>query len=255
MAGSRLSRLALRTRWRLLDLLAATEEVAPGPPVRALGLTFPGPVGLAAGFDRRGRLYASAASLGLGSVEAGTVVAGGSPWVRPLRHSGAALRGVSLGKGPAVPWAKAEEAFLSAWRKHGGGADTLCLNPGRDCPSPERFAAVIAAIADAETGRRPLLAKLAAGWPDPLQAAATWVAAGVRGILVSAEGSGDPEGVLRVLRRGLGSQVALVSVGGIRSARDALARRNAGADLVQVHRGLVHRGPALIAEINRAWRK
>ncbi len=255
LPAARLSRLALRTRWRLLDLLAAGDTAAPGPPVPVLGLVYPGPVGLAAGFDRHGRLFDGAGALGLGAVEAGTVFAGQARRVPPQRaQTGGARRGVSLGKPQAVPWPSAELAFLQARRAHGAGADTLCLNPGRDCPSAARFAAVVAAVAAAEAGRRPLLVKLGSGWPDPVEAAARWVAAGARGILVAAEGSADPLGVLGALRRHFGPGIALVSVGGIASAREALARRAAGADLVQIHRGLVQRGPALIGEINRAWR-
>ena len=252
---SSLSRLALRTRWRLLDLLAARGAAEAGPPVHLLGLVFPGPVGLAAGFDRHGRLFEGAAALGLGAVEAGTVFAGQRRRVPPpAAQPGGARRGISLGKPQAIPWPSAEHAFLQARREHGAGADTLCLNPGRDCPSAARFAGVVAAVAEAEAGGRPLLVKLGAHWPDPAEAAALWVAAGARGILVAAEGSADPPGVLLALRRRLGAGIALVSVGGIASAREALARRAAGADLVQIHRGLVQRGPALIGEINRAWR-
>ena len=43
--------------------------------VRALGLDFPGPLGLAAGFDKDGRGVAGLAALGFGFVEVGTVTA------------------------------------------------------------------------------------------------------------------------------------------------------------------------------------
>ncbi|MNR64349.1 dihydroorotate dehydrogenase 2 [compost metagenome] len=41
-------------------------------------------------------------------------------------------------------------------------------------------------------------------------------------------------------------------MGGIHSAREALARRHAGADLVQLHRGLSELGVDLIHTVNRA---
>ncbi len=46
---------------------------------RVLGLTFPNPVGLAAGFDKDGRHFRSMASLGFGFMEIGTVTPKGQP--------------------------------------------------------------------------------------------------------------------------------------------------------------------------------
>ena len=56
----------------------ARRGLGPGDPVlrvRALGLDFPGPVGLAAGFDKDARGVAGLAALGFGFVEVGTVTA------------------------------------------------------------------------------------------------------------------------------------------------------------------------------------
>ena len=47
--------------------------------VRALGLEFPGPVGLAAGFDKDARAVAGLGALGFGFVEVGTVTGPGCP--------------------------------------------------------------------------------------------------------------------------------------------------------------------------------
>ncbi len=255
-----LSRLALRTRWALRRLLtegrAAMVAAVPEPmsPLRLLGLDFPGPVGLAAGFDRHGSLLGVAAALGFGAVEVGTCFAGVPSRISPgPRQAGSAVRGVSLGKRPGVPWVDAAEVFLRARAEQGRGADYLCLNPGRDCPSAAGFAAIIACLAAAEGGRRPILVKLAGTHPDPLAAASAWCAAGAAGILLSAEGDGAPLATLRSLRGGLGAGTCLVSVGGIDSPEAALARRQAGADCVQVHRAVVHRGSALVSAINRAW--
>jgi dihydroorotate dehydrogenase len=51
----------------------------PGPPVKALGLDFPCPLGLAAGFDKNGLGVRSLAALGFGFVEVGTVTARPQP--------------------------------------------------------------------------------------------------------------------------------------------------------------------------------
>jgi dihydroorotate dehydrogenase len=40
-------------------------------------------------------------------------------------------------------------------------------------------------------------------------------------------------------------------VGGIFSAEDAIAKLEAGADLLQVYTGLVYQGPGLVRQINR----
>jgi dihydroorotate dehydrogenase len=65
--------------------------------------------------------------------------------------------------------------------------------------------------------------------------------------------SGAPIGarslaMLRDLRRALGPAFPIVSVGGIMTADDVLARLAAGANLVQVYTGFVCRGPALLGE-------
>jgi dihydroorotate dehydrogenase len=51
-------------------------RAAPDPPeraVRALGLTFPNPIGLAAGFDKNAEAFEAALAMGFGFVEVGTV--------------------------------------------------------------------------------------------------------------------------------------------------------------------------------------
>lgn len=54
---------------------------------------------------------------------------------------------------------------------------------------------------------------------------------------------------VRTLRSVLAGQVAIVGVGGIATASDALAMMEAGADLLQIYTGMIYRGPALIREI------
>ena len=55
--------------------------------------------------------------------------------------------------------------------------------------------------------------------------------------------------MVEILRDAVGSELAIIGVGGISSAEDALTMRRAGADLIQIYTGLVYRGPALIKEI------
>jgi len=58
--------------------------------------------------------------------------------------------------------------------------------------------------------------------------------------------------VIRLLRAALGSGFPIIGVGGVASGADALSKREAGADLVQVYTGLIYRGPALVPEVARA---
>ena len=58
--------------------------------------------------------------------------------------------------------------------------------------------------------------------------------------------------VIRRLRAALGPQFPIIGVGGVLSGADALAKREAGADLVQIYTGLIYKGPALVSEAARA---
>ncbi len=53
--------------------------------------------------------------------------------------------------------------------------------------------------------------------------------------------------VIAALRAELGAAFPIIGVGGVLSAADARAKRDAGADLVQIYTGLIYRGPALVA--------
>jgi dihydroorotate dehydrogenase len=61
--------------------------------------------------------------------------------------------------------------------------------------------------------------------------------------------------VIRWLRAALGARFPIVGVGGVMSGADALAKLDAGADLVQIYTGLIYRGPALVGEAARALRR
>ena len=58
--------------------------------------------------------------------------------------------------------------------------------------------------------------------------------------------------VIRLLRSELGTAYPIIGVGGVMRAADAVAKRNAGADLVQIYTGLIYRGPALVTDAARA---
>ena len=58
--------------------------------------------------------------------------------------------------------------------------------------------------------------------------------------------------VIRFLAEKSGKAFPIIGVGGIHSPGDALAKLNAGADLVQLYTGFIYEGPALIKGINKA---
>jgi dihydroorotate dehydrogenase len=60
--------------------------------------------------------------------------------------------------------------------------------------------------------------------------------------------------VVAQLRAALGPTYPIIGVGGVTSAADALAKRAAGADIVQIYTGFIYRGPALVGEAARALR-
>lgn len=54
--------------------------------------------------------------------------------------------------------------------------------------------------------------------------------------------------VIRLLRAELGSAYPIIGVGGVMSGADAVAKREAGADLVQIYTGFIYGGPPLVTE-------
>jgi dihydroorotate dehydrogenase len=58
--------------------------------------------------------------------------------------------------------------------------------------------------------------------------------------------------VIRLLRAALGAAYPIIGVGGVMSGGDALAKREAGADLVQIYTGFIYKGPPLVTEAAQA---
>jgi dihydroorotate dehydrogenase len=154
--------------------------------VRALGLEFPGPLGLAAGFDKDARATRGLSALGFGFVEVGTVTAQaqpGNPRPRMFRlsadralvnrmgfnNAGAAVAaarlrgrararrgpivGVNIGKTKTVPEADAAADYAASARAVAGVADYVVVNvsspntPGlRDLQAADRLRPVLVAV-------------------------------------------------------------------------------------------------------------
>ena len=97
--------------------------------VRALGLEFPGPLGLAAGFDKDARGTRGLAALGFGFVEVGTVTARAQPGnPRPRMFRLAADRALVNRRGFNNDGAAAAAARLRRRPRH----------PGHPADQPER---------------------------------------------------------------------------------------------------------------------
>jgi dihydroorotate dehydrogenase len=154
--------------------------------VRALGLEFPGPLGLAAGFDKDARAVRGLGALGFGFVEVGTVTARAQPGNdRPRmfrltadralvnrmgfnnegaaaaaerlrrRHRGVIV-GVNIGKTKVVPEQEAAADYAASARAVAAVADYVVVNvsspntPGlRDLQATQRLRPVLVAVREA----------------------------------------------------------------------------------------------------------
>jgi dihydroorotate dehydrogenase len=112
----------------------------PSVPVRALGLTFPHPLGLAAGFDKNAVGIDGLAALGFGHVEIGTVTGEaqpGNPQPRLFRLT--ADHAIVNRMGFNNDGAEVVARRLAAWRT-GGGSTLLGVNIGKTKVVPEEEA-------------------------------------------------------------------------------------------------------------------
>ena len=295
-------------------------------PVHAMGLEFPGPLGLAAGFDKNAEGIDALAALGFSFVEVGTVTGEPQPGndrprlfrlpadraivnrmgfnndgaevvaerlaKRRLKHrDGDVIVGVNIGKTKVVPEHDADAVaadYEKSTRRLAPYADYLVVNvsspntPGlRDLQSVERLRPLLVAVrrqADAVTTPHvPLLVKIAPDLSDDdvLAVADLALELGLDGIVatnttISREGlrSGPEEiarvgagglsgrplrerslEVLELLRKRVGPDLTIVSVGGISDADDARVRLDAGATLLQAYTAFVYEGAGWPARV------
>jgi len=158
---------ALAVLSRLRPVCALMEKIHQLPasqhrPVECFGLKFPNAVGLAAGFDKNGKIWPAAAALGFGHVEIGTVThhaQEGNPRPRVFRYpaeqavinrmgfnnAGAAAMaahlaklpgpgqrviplGINLGKTKVTPLDQATEDYVGSFRLLADYADYVVVN-------------------------------------------------------------------------------------------------------------------------------
>lgn len=256
-----------------LACLAAHWARAPalGRPVEVMGLHFVSPLGIAAGFDRHGRLGRRAGALGFGCNEIGSLdLAATNQLSARALGPGMARLGLNLSLAPNLSLSGLRAGLASAWPL----ADYLMLNLIDPASAPllepaqrPRLRQLLAAARSeqqrlAGLGRRvPLAVKLRClPGQVPLALAELLLELGYDGLL-AAHDPGPPAtreryqawqdpcqqeqacAQIEQLRRLCGAQMALLSVGGIQSAAHLHARLAAGAELVQVHSVLLHAWP------------
>lgn len=184
-------------------LVARLTAPAPALAVEAFGRSFPSPLGVAAGLDKDGELFAMLETLGFGHVEIGTVTPRaqpGNPAPRVFRvpaqgalinrmgfpsagarvvreaidqvGAGSLPLGVNIGMNRDTELDDAARDYRAAASELRGLASFVVVNvsspntPGlRELQSPERLAPLLDAVLEA-LGDRPLLLKIAPDLPD-----------------------------------------------------------------------------------------
>jgi dihydroorotate dehydrogenase len=199
--------------------------------------------------------------------------------------------GINIGKNADTPIERAADDYVACLRKvhaHAGYVTVNISSPNtrnlRDLQDEARLEQLLGtlaqereALAQREGRRAPMLVKIA---PDIGEAQLDAIAAasrrhGVDGLIATnttitrpgLEGhalagqagglSGAPlrqlaDATLSALRARVGDDFVLVGVGGIVDPAHAKAKREAGADLVQIYSGFIYEGPGLVRACARA---
>lgn len=108
------SRAVQRLALELASVACACSGEGHARPVTAMGLRFPSPVGIAAGFDRYGRLARRVAALGFGFNEIGSLTANEVAQLGVM-HNGAARLGISLTLDARQASAESRAMLRAAW--------------------------------------------------------------------------------------------------------------------------------------------
>lgn len=203
-----------------------------------------------------------------------------------------AVCGANIGKNATTPLEQATQDYLSCLRVLAPHADYITINVSspntlglRNLQATDYLKPMLLALLEErarllpQLGRGlPLLVKIAPDLSDDdlNSMADLFLELSIDGVIATNTTLSRPEGLgplsqqagglsgrpvhslslvtVHKLRQRLGSGFPIIGVGGISSAAEALAMRQAGADLVQVYTGLIYRGPGLIKEVAAALR-
>ena len=286
---------------------------------QVFGLTFPNPIGLAAGFDKNARAVPAWLALGFGFVEVGSVTAleqPGNPKPRLFRlpEDGAIINrmgfnnggaeatarrleklfqtfgkpaaplGINLGKSKVTPLEDAPADYERSLELLWDFGDYFVINvsspntPGlrelQDRDKLERLLSTVQTLVRLQPRAKPVLLKIA---PDLtfeqideiLELAQAYTLDGViatnttvsrEKLKTALEESGGLSGaplksrsveVLKHIRARTGSELPIISVGGVATVDDVYERLSAGARLVQLYTSLVYEGPVLLRKLNQ----
>jgi dihydroorotate dehydrogenase len=250
-----------------------------------LGLDFPTALGLGPGLDAKAAALPALARFGLGFLDVGPVTVNGRAGGRPIARLAEREAVWSPDPPESLSLAGAAPRLAEAARQGVPLIVRLGEQPAADCarivrelaPSVHLFAlptfdldslrGVLAAARSASPPRHVLLTLPAdldlAGAEAFVDAAGE---AGVDGLLIDGSVRSESDGRLsgapartaaleqvRHWRSRFGKDLFLIAGGGVHEPADALALREAGADLVEVDTGLVYTGPGLPKRINDAF--
>lgn len=242
-----------------------------------MDLSFPSPVGLAAGFDKHGALYPSLPSLGFGFAEIGSSILlpeqGRSEGIDVIekflaryRHVHPIPLGISISMNRKTPFSAMAEDYVACIQRLWKYADYLALNlgvrAGPDLHLTENRTTLLSVLASAKEEQTRIAIEHGVHCPlvikvDQTRGESRSLLDCVKefsfdGLILGGElGKGDSWAALKNLERVVKIvDVPVISVGGISTPQDVLDRLSAGAKLVQLYSGLVQSGPLLMLRIN-----
>ncbi|MDP2247975.1 MAG: hypothetical protein Q8J65_07560 [Nitrosomonadales bacterium] len=244
---------------------------------RVMGLWFPSPLGLAAGFDKNGDLFSALPGLGFGFGEIGSVTPlpeyKRSPGLEATAYYLSRIRaprpiplGVSISMNRKTPFSKIPQDYLDGLAGVWECADYITLNlgvrAGPDLHATEHRALLHkvfnvikieqSRLASASGYCVPVIVKIDQTRGDTENLIRCVRDYGFNGLVLS--GAGNIQGLALLERVSLALQDAMpiISVGGISTAQDARDGLNAGAALLQIYSGLIKSGPLIVQRINQA---
>jgi len=268
-------------------LRLAVGQAIEDKPVTCMGITFPNPVGLAAGFDKNASALDGLSAMGFGFIEVGTVTPrpqAGNPRPRLFRLSEDHAIINRMGFNNAGVDALVNNITSSRYYRRKLGVLGINIGKNKDTPNENalddyRLCFENQHKAHQASGKyTPLVVKISPDQtPEQMEFMASAISeSGFDGLictnttverpllrntrLASENGglSGKPllpkaNQSLSHMRACLGPAFPIIGSGGVLCGEDARSKQKAGANLLQIYTGFVYRGSPLIAEAVSAW--
>lgn len=242
-----------------------------------MGLSFPSPVGLAAGCDKHGSLYPSLPPLGFGFAEIGSAILlpeqARSKGIDIIERTLARYNknhpiplGISISMNRKTPFNAMAEEYISCMQRLWRYADYLAINlgvrAGPDLHLAEHRNTLISVLAAVKKEQAriaiahkiycPLVVKIDQTRGETSALLECVKSFSFDGLILGGDIPGnDVNAALKRLESVVKTlDIPIISVGGIRTPQHALDRLSAGANLVQIYSGLVQSGPLLLTRVN-----